>query len=128
MELTLATINDDKLRQTLPFFETPTVSAIDDFLHGSVIVGTFHSLDVEMTVAALVWLRIDKLHHGSDRIIALEVGIVETLYDLRQDRHPQIVFQLIQHPLLMTFGVGQGTLFVEVNLILCRIATRQLQQ
>ena len=75
-----------------------------------------------MAVARLVGLAVHELHHARHGIVALEVGVIETLDYLGQLFQLQGLFQLAQDAFLMSFGVDEGALLFKVDLILRGIA------
>ncbi len=81
-----------------------------------------------MTVARLVGLAVDKLHHARHGIVALEVGVVEALDYIGHLFQLQSLLKAVQHPLLMPFGVDEGALFLQVDLVLHGVAAREVEQ
>ena len=81
LHLAFAAVGDDEVWQLFAFFFESRIASAHHLTHRGIVVGTLHRLDVEMAITGFVRLAVDELHHASYGVVALEVGVVETLND-----------------------------------------------
>ena len=82
-ELSLATINNDEVREGAALLHQFLVAAEHDFLHGAEVVER-HVSDAELPVLALLHPSFHRDHHRRDRVTSLQRRDVETLDPARQ--------------------------------------------
>ena len=79
-ELSLAAVDQDELRQLLPFLQQPAVAPADDLAHrGEVVRSTGHALHPELPVVGLLRKALLEDNHRRHHVRALDVRDVEAL-------------------------------------------------
>ena len=126
-ELPLAAVDDDKLRQPLPLVDKTCVAACEHLLHGSEIVGSFHGLDVKVTIVFFGRFAVAEHHARRYRICALYVGIIETLDMPWKFRQTEIGFHAFEQPVDALLRIVALHVFQHIDLVLSRIAFRHLK-
>ena len=101
-QLTFAAVNNYELRQGFTLVDKTGVTACEHLPHRSEIIGAFDRLDIEMSVIFFGRFGILEHHTRCDRICALNIGVVKTLYVAWKLRETKIRL----HTLKYTVGAG----------------------
>ena len=129
VELTLASVNDNELRQIIRSLgQHPGISPVHHFLHRGIVIGPDHGLDLEFPVIFLGRHPAAEDNAGGYRIGTLDIGVVEALYVLRQDIHPDGLAEFLQHGRTVLVRVGVLFLADGIELILPGVPCAQVQQ
>ena len=79
-QLSFTAIDHHQLWQRLPFGHHPGVATVQDLFHRCEVICSYNGLDVEVSVITLARFAVAKHHAARNRISALNIGVVETLY------------------------------------------------
>ena len=128
-QLSLATVNHNELREVFRILGQHTgIAAVHHLLHGGVIVGADHRLDLEAAVVLLGGFCIAEHHARGHRVGTLDVGVVEALHMARQHRHIQRLLQFLHHAHPESVRIRMLPLLDAVEVELLGVLRAQLQQ
>lgn len=117
-QLSFASIDDNQLRQRLPFSHHTRITTVKDLFHGSEIVCADNSLYIEMAVIATSRFSIPEDHTTRDRICALDIGVVKTFYMAWLRLQTEITFHLRHQFLHTPLGIQFLRLLLDIVHIL----------
>ena len=128
-KLALTAVDDDQLRQVIGILlQHAGIAAVDDFLHGGVVVGADDRLDLEAAVVLLGGHAVAEDDAGGDGVGTLDVGVVEALHVARQVLHAEGLAEILHDRLLIAVGVGVLALAEAAGIELAGVLGAELQQ
>ncbi len=128
-QLPFSPVDNDQLRQRLTFLQQAAIASVYDLLHGSKIIGAFHRLHIIVAVIFFAGFAVLENDAGTDRVAALDIGVIETLEVYGQHTHAQVLLQLLQNPLCRFLsGRTLSLRLFALQLVIAHILFTELQQ
>ncbi len=128
-QLPLTPIDDHELWQIVRVLcHKPRIATIDNLLHGSVVVGPHHSLNLKLAIILLGRKPPSENHARGDRIGTLDIGVVKALNMFRQLLHSKRIANFFQGNGLELVGIGLLELAKGIDPILLSILGTELKK
>ena len=93
--LPFSAVGDKKVGQGSVLLDSALITPFYNLFHGCIVVRSFHSLDVILPVVFLGRLSFDEDNASGNRVRALDVGVVKTLYPHRQPVEVQFLLDFL---------------------------------